>query len=54
MTGMGLSTGAYHAATYVFGWDGVFAWDDISVDRGEVWDPWVVLGSMAAVTQRLH
>jgi len=35
------------------GWDGVFAWDDISVDRGDVWDPWVVLGGMAAVTERI-
>ena len=35
------------------GWDGVFAWDDISVDRGDVWDPWVVLGGMAAVTKRV-
>ena len=24
------------------GWDGVFAWDDISVERGDVFDPWVV------------
>jgi alkanesulfonate monooxygenase SsuD/methylene tetrahydromethanopterin reductase-like flavin-dependent oxidoreductase (luciferase family) len=24
------------------GWDGVFAWDDISVERGGVFDPWVV------------
>lgn len=35
------------------GWDGVFAWDDISVDRGDVFDPWVVLGAQAAVTQRI-
>jgi alkanesulfonate monooxygenase SsuD/methylene tetrahydromethanopterin reductase-like flavin-dependent oxidoreductase (luciferase family) len=35
------------------GWDGVFAWDDISVDRGDVFDPWVVLGAMAAVTERV-
>jgi alkanesulfonate monooxygenase SsuD/methylene tetrahydromethanopterin reductase-like flavin-dependent oxidoreductase (luciferase family) len=35
------------------GWDGVFAWDDISVDRGDVWDPWVVLGGLAAVTERI-
>jgi alkanesulfonate monooxygenase SsuD/methylene tetrahydromethanopterin reductase-like flavin-dependent oxidoreductase (luciferase family) len=30
------------------GWDGAFAWDDISVERGDVFDPWVVLGAMAA------
>ena len=36
------------------GWDGVFAWDDISVDRGDVFDPWVVLGGMAAVTEANH
>jgi alkanesulfonate monooxygenase SsuD/methylene tetrahydromethanopterin reductase-like flavin-dependent oxidoreductase (luciferase family) len=35
------------------GWDGVFAWDDISVDRGDVFHPWVVLGAMAAVTDRV-
>ncbi len=35
------------------GWDGVFAWDDISVERGGVFDPWVVLGAMAAVTERV-
>ena len=35
------------------GWDGVFAWDDISVDRGDVFDPWVALGAMAAVTERV-
>ena len=35
------------------GWDGVFAWDDISVERGDVFDPWVVLGAMAAVTERV-
>ncbi len=35
------------------GWDGVFAWDDISVDRGGVFDPWVVLGAMATVTERV-
>jgi alkanesulfonate monooxygenase SsuD/methylene tetrahydromethanopterin reductase-like flavin-dependent oxidoreductase (luciferase family) len=35
------------------GWDGVFAWDDISVDRGDVFDPWVVLGGMAAVTRTI-
>jgi alkanesulfonate monooxygenase SsuD/methylene tetrahydromethanopterin reductase-like flavin-dependent oxidoreductase (luciferase family) len=35
------------------GWDGVFAWDDIAVERGDVFDPWVMLGAMAAVTQRV-
>jgi alkanesulfonate monooxygenase SsuD/methylene tetrahydromethanopterin reductase-like flavin-dependent oxidoreductase (luciferase family) len=35
------------------GWDGVFAWDDISVERADVFDPWVVLGAMAAVTERV-
>lgn len=35
------------------GWDGVFVWDDISVDRGEVFDPWVLLGAMAALTDRV-
>jgi alkanesulfonate monooxygenase SsuD/methylene tetrahydromethanopterin reductase-like flavin-dependent oxidoreductase (luciferase family) len=35
------------------GWDGVFVWDDIVVDRGDVFDPWVMLGAMAAVTERV-
>jgi alkanesulfonate monooxygenase SsuD/methylene tetrahydromethanopterin reductase-like flavin-dependent oxidoreductase (luciferase family) len=35
------------------GWDGAFAWDDVSVDRRDVWDPWVVLGAIAAVTTRI-
>jgi len=35
------------------GWDGVFVWDDISVDRGGVFDPWVVLGAMAVATERV-
>ena len=35
------------------GWDGVFVWDDISVDRDDVFDPWVMLGGMAAVTERV-
>jgi alkanesulfonate monooxygenase SsuD/methylene tetrahydromethanopterin reductase-like flavin-dependent oxidoreductase (luciferase family) len=35
------------------GWDGVFAWDDISVERGDVFDPWVILGAMASVTERV-
>jgi alkanesulfonate monooxygenase SsuD/methylene tetrahydromethanopterin reductase-like flavin-dependent oxidoreductase (luciferase family) len=35
------------------GWDGVFVWDDISVDRDGVFDPWVVLGAMATVTDRV-
>jgi alkanesulfonate monooxygenase SsuD/methylene tetrahydromethanopterin reductase-like flavin-dependent oxidoreductase (luciferase family) len=33
------------------GWDGVFVWDDISVGPRELFDPWVALGAMAAVTQ---
>ena len=35
------------------GWDGVFAWDDIAAERGGVFDPWVALGAMAAVTERI-
>jgi alkanesulfonate monooxygenase SsuD/methylene tetrahydromethanopterin reductase-like flavin-dependent oxidoreductase (luciferase family) len=35
------------------GWDGVFVWDDISVERGDVFDPWVVLGAMATATKRV-
>src|SRR4051794_17072582 len=35
------------------GWDGVFVWDDITVDRGDEYDPWVMLGAMAVVTERV-
>jgi len=35
------------------GWDGVFAWDDIAVGPRDVFDPWVILGAMAAVTERV-
>lgn len=35
------------------GWDGVFAWDDISVGPRDVFDPWVVLGAMAMATKRI-
>jgi alkanesulfonate monooxygenase SsuD/methylene tetrahydromethanopterin reductase-like flavin-dependent oxidoreductase (luciferase family) len=35
------------------GWDGVFVWDDISVGSREVFDPWVALGAIAAVTERI-
>jgi alkanesulfonate monooxygenase SsuD/methylene tetrahydromethanopterin reductase-like flavin-dependent oxidoreductase (luciferase family) len=35
------------------GWDGIFAWDDIAVGPREVFDPWVTLGAMAAVTSRI-
>jgi alkanesulfonate monooxygenase SsuD/methylene tetrahydromethanopterin reductase-like flavin-dependent oxidoreductase (luciferase family) len=35
------------------GWDGVFCWDDISVGARDVFDPWVVLGGMAMVTERI-
>jgi alkanesulfonate monooxygenase SsuD/methylene tetrahydromethanopterin reductase-like flavin-dependent oxidoreductase (luciferase family) len=35
------------------GWDGVFTRDDISVGPRVVFDPWVALGAMAAVTERV-
>ena len=35
------------------GWDGIFAWDDISIGPREVFDPWVALGAMATVTERI-
>jgi len=35
------------------GWDGVFVWDDITIGPREVFDPWVALGAMAAVTRQL-
>lgn len=39
------------------GWDGFFLWDHLHLDRGmrlEVHDPWVVLGAVAAVTERVR
>lgn len=35
------------------GWDGIFAWDGISIESREVFDPWVALGAMATVTERI-
>jgi len=35
------------------GWDGIFAWDDISIGPREVFDPWVALGAMAVLTERI-
>jgi alkanesulfonate monooxygenase SsuD/methylene tetrahydromethanopterin reductase-like flavin-dependent oxidoreductase (luciferase family) len=35
------------------GWDGVFAWDDIVIEPVPVFDPWVTLGAMAMVTERV-
>jgi alkanesulfonate monooxygenase SsuD/methylene tetrahydromethanopterin reductase-like flavin-dependent oxidoreductase (luciferase family) len=35
------------------GWDGIFVWDDICVGPGEVFDPWVALGAMAVLTERI-
>ena len=35
------------------GWDGVFAWDAITIGPRDVSDPWVTLGAMAAVTSRV-
>jgi hypothetical protein len=36
-----------------YGWDGIFVWDDICVGDLEAYDPWVVLGAMAVVTERI-
>lgn len=35
------------------GWDGVFVWDDICIGPSPVYDPWVVLGAMAVITERV-
>lgn len=40
------------------GWDGFFTWDGISLDAGEfdagpTWDPFALLGAVAAVTERI-
>lgn len=36
-----------------YGWDGIFVWDDIAVGSRGVFDPWVALGAMAAVTDTI-
>lgn len=35
------------------GWDGLFVWDDLVAEPPPVLDPWVTLGAVAAVTERL-
>ncbi|WP_110590101.1 LLM class flavin-dependent oxidoreductase [Microbacterium suaedae] len=40
------------------GWDGFFTWDGVSLDAGEfdagpTWDPFALLGAIAAVTERI-
>jgi alkanesulfonate monooxygenase SsuD/methylene tetrahydromethanopterin reductase-like flavin-dependent oxidoreductase (luciferase family) len=35
------------------GWDGLFVWDDLIAEPPPVLDPWVMLGAVAAVTERL-
>lgn len=35
------------------GWDGVFTWDAISIGETPVYDPWVMMGAIAGVTERV-
>lgn len=35
------------------GWDGVFTWDAISIGQTPVYDPWVMMGAIAGVTERV-
>lgn len=35
------------------GWDGVFTWDAISIGATPVYDPWVMMGAIAGVTERV-
>ena len=35
------------------GWDGVFTWDAISIGKTPVYDPWVMMGGIAGVTERV-
>ena len=35
------------------GWDGVFTWDAISIGETPVYDPWVMMGAIATVTERV-
>lgn len=36
------------------GWDGFFTWDGISIGEADTWDPWVLLGAVAASTRRVR
>lgn len=36
------------------GWDGFFTWDGISVGPMDTWDPWTLLGAVAACTERIR
>src|SRR5690348_369319 len=37
------------------GWDGVFTWDGIYIEgTAEIYDPWVLLGAIAARTERIR
>src|SRR5690554_4230609 len=36
------------------GWDGVFTWDAISIGETPVYDPWVMMGAIATVTERVR
>ncbi|HET7026357.1 MAG TPA: LLM class flavin-dependent oxidoreductase [Candidatus Limnocylindrales bacterium] len=36
------------------GWDGVFYYDAIAIGETEIYDPWVVLGTMAMTTERVR
>lgn len=35
------------------GWDGVFTWDGVSIGDSPMYDPWVLMGAIAAVTERV-
>lgn len=36
------------------GWDGFFTWDAISIGDTVTWDPWSLLGAVAARTERIR
>ncbi|QTE27902.1 LLM class flavin-dependent oxidoreductase [Pengzhenrongella sicca] len=36
------------------GWDGFFTWDGISVGPGDTFDPWTLLGAVAATTSTIR
>ncbi len=58
--GIVLTTGDPHVAAQLAaeaeaaGWDGVFTWDAIAIGPGEHWDPWILLGAIAARTRRVR
>lgn len=44
---------ALAASAEAAGWDGVFTYDCIAIDDGDMYDPWTILAAMAMTTSRV-